>query len=59
MANTTTIAASGVASDLVDWLDEQAKKQCTNRSTIIRQILTRRIAEESANDLDHNQKEAA
>ena len=59
MANTTTIAASGVPQDLVLWIDEQAKQQCTNRSTIIRQILTRRLAEESINEGNDSQKEAA
>lgn len=59
MANTTTIAASGVPQDLVLWLDEQAKQQCTNRSTIIRQIITARIAEESVDGSHESQKEAA
>jgi len=59
MPNKTTIAASGVPSELVEWLDEQAKKNCTNRSTIIRQILLQRIAEESAHDEEINEKEAA
>ena len=58
MANTTTIAASGVPQDLVLWLDEQAKQQCTNRSTIIRQILTRK-AEEITNSAVIAEKEAA
>ena len=58
MPTTTTIAASGVPSELVKWLDEQAQKNCTNRSTIIRQILLQHIAEESATDQEHNQKEA-
>ena len=59
MANTTTIAASGVPQDLVLWLDEQAKLQCTNRSTIIRQILTRRVNEESVNEPQSANEEAA
>lgn len=59
MANTTTIAASGVPLDLVEWIDRQAKQQCTNRSTIIRQILTQRVAEESSSDLGEGEKEAA
>jgi metal-responsive CopG/Arc/MetJ family transcriptional regulator len=59
MPNTTTIAAAGVPLELVQWLDEQAKQQCTNRSTIIRQILTQRVAEESSSDLGEGEKEAA
>jgi metal-responsive CopG/Arc/MetJ family transcriptional regulator len=59
MPNTTTIAASGVPLDLVSWLDEQAQKQCTNRSTIIRQIITQRVAEESTIALVEGEKEAA
>jgi len=59
MANTTTIAASGVPQDLVLWLDEQAKQQCTNRSTIIRQILTKRLAEEITESSEESEKEAA
>ena len=62
MPNTTTIAASGVPQDLVLWLDERAKQQCTNRSTIIRQILTQRLAQESNLKLVedvHDEKEAA
>jgi metal-responsive CopG/Arc/MetJ family transcriptional regulator len=59
MPNTTTIAASGVPQDLVLWLDEQAKQQCTNRSTIIRQILSARVAEESVSDSQESQKEVA
>jgi metal-responsive CopG/Arc/MetJ family transcriptional regulator len=59
MANTTTIAASGVPQDLVLWLDEQAKQQCTNRSTIIRQILTQRVNEESVNESQPATQEAA
>jgi len=59
MANTTTIAASGVPLDLVQWIDEKAKQQCTNRSTIIRQIVTQRIAEESESQLQNSTKEAA
>jgi metal-responsive CopG/Arc/MetJ family transcriptional regulator len=51
MTNTTTIAAAGVPQDLVLWLDEQAKHQCTSRSTIIRQILTQRLAQESKLEL--------
>jgi metal-responsive CopG/Arc/MetJ family transcriptional regulator len=59
MANTTTIAASGVPQDLVLWLDEQAKQQCTNRSTIIRQILTRRLAEDNSQQTEESEQEAA
>jgi metal-responsive CopG/Arc/MetJ family transcriptional regulator len=59
MANTTTIAASGVPQNLVLWLDEQAKQQCTNRSTIIRQILTRKLNEESVNESQPATQEAA
>ena len=59
MANTTTIAASGVPQDLVLWLDEQAKQQCTNRSTIIRQILTRRLAEDNFQQAEESEQEAA
>jgi metal-responsive CopG/Arc/MetJ family transcriptional regulator len=59
MPNTTTIAASGVPQDLVLWLDEQAKQQCTNRSTIIRQIITQRVAGESVTESQGSQKEAA
>jgi metal-responsive CopG/Arc/MetJ family transcriptional regulator len=59
MANTTTIAASGVPQDLVLWLDEQAKQQCTNRSTIIRQILTARVAEEFVTDSQESEMEVA
>jgi len=59
MPKTTTIAASGVPQDLVLWIDDQAKQQCTNRSTIIRQILTKRLAEESINEGNDSQKEAA
>ena len=59
MPNTTTIAASGVPQDLVLWLDEQAKQQCTNRSTIIRQIITQRVAGESVTESQESQKEAA
>ena len=59
MANTTTIAASGVPQDLVLWLDEQAKQQCTNRSTIIRQILTRKLNEQSVNESQPATQEAA
>jgi metal-responsive CopG/Arc/MetJ family transcriptional regulator len=59
MPNTTTIAASGVPQDLVLWLDEQAKQQCTNRSTIIRQILTQRVTGESVNESQESQKEVA
>jgi metal-responsive CopG/Arc/MetJ family transcriptional regulator len=59
MPNTTTIAASGVPQDLVLWLDEQAKQQCTNRSTIIRQIITQRVAGESVNESQESQKEVA
>jgi metal-responsive CopG/Arc/MetJ family transcriptional regulator len=59
MANTQIIAASGVPLALVQWLDEQAKQQCTNRSTIIRQILTQRAAENQNNCAGYSQKEAA
>jgi metal-responsive CopG/Arc/MetJ family transcriptional regulator len=59
MPNTTTIAASGVPQDLVLWLDEQAKQQCTNRSTIIRQIITQRVAGESVTESQESHKEAA
>jgi metal-responsive CopG/Arc/MetJ family transcriptional regulator len=59
MANTTTIAASGVPQDLVLWLDEQAKQQCTNRSTIIRQILTRRLAEDNSHQAEESEQEAS
>jgi len=59
MANTTTIAASGVSLDLVQWIDEQAKAQCTNRSTIIRKIIAQRIAEESETRDQQSSKEAA
>jgi metal-responsive CopG/Arc/MetJ family transcriptional regulator len=59
MANKTTIAASGVPQDLVLWIDEQAKQQCTNRSTIIRQIIAKRVAEESSQGLGEGEKEAA
>jgi hypothetical protein len=59
MANTQTVAASGVPLALVQWLDEQAKQQCTNRSTIIRQILTQRAAEDQNNGAAYSQKEAA
>jgi metal-responsive CopG/Arc/MetJ family transcriptional regulator len=59
MANTTTIAASGVPQDLVLWLDEQAKQKCTNRSTIIRQILTKRLAEEITDPSEESEKETA
>jgi hypothetical protein len=59
MPNTTTIAASGVPQNLVLWLDEQAKQQCTNRSTIIRQIITQRVAGESVNESQESQKEVA
>ena len=59
MANTTTIAASGVPLDLVEWIDRQAKQQCTNRSTIIRQILTQRLNDESSKQSDSEVKEAA
>ena len=59
MANTTTIRASGVSLDLVKWIDEQAKAQCTNRSTIIRQIIAQRIAEESETRDQQSSKEAA
>jgi len=58
----TTIAASGVSLDLVQWIDKQAKLKCTNRSTIIRQILTQRLAEESGSmeSMDkHPSQEAA
>jgi metal-responsive CopG/Arc/MetJ family transcriptional regulator len=59
MPNTTTIAASGVPLELVEWIDEQAKKHCTNRSTIIRQILCRKVNEESKSLADEAEKEAA
>jgi metal-responsive CopG/Arc/MetJ family transcriptional regulator len=59
MANTTTIAAAGVPQDLVEWLDEQAKAQCTSRSTIIRQILSKRVNQESGNLVEATEKEAA
>jgi metal-responsive CopG/Arc/MetJ family transcriptional regulator len=59
MANTQTVAASGVPLALVQWLDEQAKQQCTNRSTIIRQILTQRAAKNQNNGVGYSQKEAA
>ena len=59
MANTTTIAASGVPQDLVLWLDEQAKQQCSTRSKIIRQILTARIHEESVQESQSSNQEAA
>lgn len=59
MPNTTTIAASGVPQDLVLWLDEEAKKNCTNRSTIIRQILAAKVAEELREVSASEQKEAA
>jgi len=55
----TTIAASGVSLDLVQWIDEQAKLKCTNRSTIIRQILMQRLAEESPSMAKHPAPEAA
>jgi metal-responsive CopG/Arc/MetJ family transcriptional regulator len=59
MPKTTTIAASGVPLELVEWIDEQAKQHCTNRSTIIRQILSRKVSEESQTQSTENQKEAA
>ena len=59
MENKTTIAAAGIPQDLVQWLDEQAKQQCTNRSTIIRQILTKRLAEEITESSEESEKEAA
>jgi metal-responsive CopG/Arc/MetJ family transcriptional regulator len=59
MANTTTIAASGVPLALVQWLDLQAKQQCTNRSTIIRQIITQRAAEDEINGPRDGDKEVA
>jgi metal-responsive CopG/Arc/MetJ family transcriptional regulator len=59
MANTQTIAASGIPLALVQWIDKQAKQQCTNRSTIIRQILTQRAAEDEINGLSGDQKEVA
>jgi len=59
MANTTTIAASGVPLDIVQWIDEQAKLQCTSRSTIIRQIISQRVAEQAESHEQESSKEAA
>ena len=49
--NTITISASRVPIEDVEWLDIKAKAQSTKRSTIIRQIIAQRIADE-ANQLD-------
>jgi metal-responsive CopG/Arc/MetJ family transcriptional regulator len=58
MEDTTTIAAAGVPLDLVEWLDEQAKSQCTSRSTIIRQILSKRVHQDSHKQVDTTEMEA-
>jgi metal-responsive CopG/Arc/MetJ family transcriptional regulator len=58
MTKTTTIAASGVPLELVQWIDEKAKEQSTNRSTIIRQILMKRVAE-LTNISEQKEREAA
>jgi metal-responsive CopG/Arc/MetJ family transcriptional regulator len=59
MPNKTTIAASGVPLELVEWIDEQAKQQCTNRSTIIRQIIAQKVNQESLSEPVEGEKEAA
>lgn len=59
MPNTTTIAASGVPLELVEWIDEQAKQQCTSRSTIIRQIITQKVNQQSVPEPVEGEKEAA
>jgi metal-responsive CopG/Arc/MetJ family transcriptional regulator len=59
MPNTTTIAASGVPLELVEWIDEQAKQQCTSRSTIIRQIISKRVNQETPAQPIEGEKEAA
>jgi metal-responsive CopG/Arc/MetJ family transcriptional regulator len=59
MENKTTIAAAGIPQDLVQWLDEQAKVQCTSRSTIIRQILSQRVNQEAHNPVESTDRRAA
>ncbi len=56
---TLTIAAAGVPRDLVEWLDEEARRQCTSRSTIMRQILTQRALQADNKVEEDRDKEAA
>ena len=57
-SSTTLVAAAGVPTEIVDWLDQVADKQCSSRSAIVRQILRDRMEREVAQSSDSPAQEA-